>query len=296
VIAAFDPAVGELPEGLAIDPRGARALVGFAPTGAVVSVDLDSGAVAPHGKLPTPPPNNAGFMTGFAVDADGDLLAALVSFDPSVQAGIYRVPASGGDATLHASDPGMLFPNGIVALADGGLLVTDSGAGAIFHVSAAGAVTSWLADELLTGQLDFCGPGLGTFDIGANGIALRGTDVLVANNDRGSIVRIPIDAEGNAGTAELEAGPDCDLLGGADGIVVDADGSVLVAVNRQNRIARVSGQGAISVVAEGGVLDFPASLAIRERPERSLLITSFALGAALAGGDPQPALVELALP
>jgi sugar lactone lactonase YvrE len=116
--------------------------------------------------------------------------------------------------------------------------------------------------------------------------------VYVANNDKGSIVKIPIEADGSAGAPSELVAPDCAALGGADGLALGPDGSLYVAVNRQNRLVRVDAEGAVHVIAEGGVLDFPASLALADG---ELVVTSFALGAALSGGDPKPALVSVAL-
>lgn len=291
-LVGFDAAKGQLPEGLVIAPDG-RAFVGFAPSGDVVAIDLTKTPVEakPFAKLPTPVPN-MGFVTGLALDQEQRLYGALVSFVPEVQAGIYRTPAAGGNATLFASSPGMAFPNGLAMRADGSLLVTDSAAGTIFAVSAAGAVTPWLTSDLLKGKKDFCGPDLNTFDIGANGIALGANAAYVVNNDYGSVIRVPITA-GAAGTPEVMIEPNCAVLGGADGVVLAADGSLYVAVNRQDRIVRVGPDKKLSVVSEGGVLDFPASLAVRGT---SLLVTSFALGRAQANKDPKPALVSLPLP
>jgi sugar lactone lactonase YvrE len=118
--------------------------------------------------------------------------------------------------------------------------------------------------------------------------------VYVANNDKGSIIKIPVLADGSAGTPEIVAGPDCERLGGADGLARASDGSLWVAVNRQNRLVRIDLAGGIETVAENGALDFPASLAfgtVLSSP--SLLVTSFALGEALSGGHPDPALVAL---
>jgi hypothetical protein len=117
----FDPQQGQLPEGLAI--AGDISYVGFAPTGVVARVDLTTGATQAWGKLPTPVAGK-GFMTGLA-EHDGEVLAALVSFVPDVQAGVYRIPAGGGDAQLFASAPAMPFPNAIVKDGDA-WFVTDS--------------------------------------------------------------------------------------------------------------------------------------------------------------------------
>lgn len=288
----FDAAKGQLPEGLVIGDDG-RAFVGFAPSGEIVAVDLNAASpkATAFTKLPTPAPN-MGFATGLALDGSKRLYGALVSFTPDVQAGIYRAPAGGGEATLFASDPGMVFPNGIAVRSDGSLLVTDSAAGTVFAVSTTGKVTPWSKSDLFVGKKDFCGPDLNTFDIGANGLALARDAAWVVNNDRGSVIRVPVLADGSAGTPEVFVAPNCAVLGGADGVTLAPDGALYVAVNRQDRVVRVAPDRTLTTVAEGGVLDFPASLAVRGS---SLVVTSFALGRAQKGANPKPALVSVPL-
>ena len=286
-VASFDPAQGQLPEGLAV--VGGTAYVGFAPTGIVARVDLATGASQPWGKLPAPVPNK-GFMTGLAAQG-GEILAALVSFTPEVQAGVYRIPAEGGDAALVASAPAMAFPNSIEIDGDA-LFVTDSGTGAVFRI-AGGVATPWVQDALLAGQEGACGPGTGAgFPIGANGLVVERDAVYVVNTDRATLIRIPRKADGSAGAPAVLAGPDCAALGGADGLVRDGDG-FLVAVNRQDQIARVTAGGAVSVYATGEALDFPASLV---RAGSRWIGTSFALAKAMVGASPQPGLFALTAP
>lgn len=285
-VTSFDPSQGQLPEGLAV--VGETAYVGFAPTGVVARVDLATGAMQPWGKLPTPVPNK-GFMTGLAARG-GDIFAALVSFTPEVQAGVYRIPAAGGDATLVASAPAMAFPNAIVPEPDGAaLFVTDSGSGTVFRI-AGGAAAPWAQDALLAGQKDMCGPGTGPgFDIGANGLLVEPDAVYVVNTDRATLIRIPRNSDGSAGAAAVIAGPDCGALGGADGLVRDGDG-FLVAVNRQDQITRVAATGEVAVYATGDALDYPASLV---RADARWIGTSFAFANAVAGTSPQPGLFAL---
>ncbi len=279
----FNPQQGELPEGLAI--VGDTAYVGFAPTGTVARVDLATGSTEPWGKLPTPVPDK-GFMTGLAA-SHGDILAALVSFVPDVQAGVYRIPTTGGDATLVASAAAMPFPNAIVPDGDAAF-VTDS-TGKVFRI-AAGTATVWSQDELLAGNKDACGTGIGPgFDIGANGLVVDPDALYVVNTDKATLIRIARNADGSAGAPAVIAGPDCDGLGGADGLVRDGDG-FLIAVNRQNKIARVSSTGAVSLYATGTALDFPASLAW---DGSRWLGTSFAFANAVAGTSPHPGLFTL---
>jgi hypothetical protein len=55
IVTAFDPAAGELPEGVAT--RDGFAYVGFAPLGEIAKVDLKTGTRTRFAKLPKPVPN-----------------------------------------------------------------------------------------------------------------------------------------------------------------------------------------------------------------------------------------------
>jgi hypothetical protein len=287
LLATFDPAAGELPEGLAT--RSDAAFVGFAPLGEIARVDLRTGESARFAKLPKPVPGK-GFMTGLAFGADGALYAALVSFDPSVQPGIYRVPSGGGQATLFAKAPGMLFPNGLLFDEKGALFVTDSAAGAVYEVSPSGHATAWVSSSLLAGDAKECGGSGNPFPIGANGIVARDGAFYVTNTDKGLVLRVARAPDGSARTPEIVAGPDCGALAGADGLVVDGSGDLIVAVNRQNKLIRVAPGGRTDVISQNGALDFPASLT-RERA--AVIVTNFALANASSGKAAHPGLLRI---
>ena len=124
----------------------------------------------------------------------------------------------------------------------------------MFTVQPNGKVTKWLSDPLLKGDRKFCPPAKLPLDIGANGIAFdkNDTSLFVANTDRASIIRVPIMKDGSAGKPDLFVGPDCKNLNGADGIILDKDsGSFIVAVNKLNKIARVSMDKKITVLESG---------------------------------------------
>lgn len=255
----FDPAQGSLSEGLAV--RGNTAYFGFAGSGQVVAVDLATRAVTPYSSLPQPV-SGKGFVTGLALRGN-DLYGALVSFVPDVQAGIYRTGTAGTPAKLFAKHPEMAFPNGLAFDGAGQLYVTDSAAGAVFRVSPTGEATKWAAGPLLTGAKDTCGEGKGVgvpFDIGANGIVFDRDAVYVTNTDRGSLVRIPIQADGSAGTPSTLVEPSCDL-NGADGLAIAPNGDFVVAVNHQNKLVRIDRAGQVTTVLSSDPLDFPSSLA-----------------------------------
>lgn len=289
VIVAFDPAAFELPEGLLVD--GGEAIVGFALTGAIERIALADGVRSPLAQTP-PPPANTSFVTGIDRDAEGRVLAAVVSFTADLAPGIYRAPAAGGDAVLWASDPALVFPNGFAWGDDGTLFVTDSAYGGVMTVDADGVVAPWVQDPLLAGDASNCG-GTSSIAVGANGIVRDGDSLLVAGNDTGVLVRVPIADDGSAGEIEVVAGPDCELAG-IDGIALDDDGTVVAAINRADRLVRIATDGSHTVVAEGAPLDFPATPVFTDAGD--LVVTSFALGQLLAGGDPHPALVRVHLP
>jgi sugar lactone lactonase YvrE len=287
LLASFDAAAGELPEGLAMGEH--TAFVGFAPTSRIVKVDPDSGAVSAFGQLPAPVAGK-GFMTGLALASDGDLYAGLASFTPEVQAGIYRVSKGGGAATLFAKDAELGFPNGLAFDADGALFATDSGSGSIFRIDPSGTATRWSSDPALSGNKDACdgaGPG---FAIGANGLVVERDAIYVVNLDQATLVKLQRQSDGTAGEAVVLAGPDCDSLGGADGLARSPDGSFVIAVNRQNKLVRVAADGAVHTLASGAPFDFPATVAYRES---TLFATNFALANASAGKPATPGLLRI---
>ena len=286
-VAHFDPAAGELPEGLALSADAAY--VGFAPSSRVVRVDLSSGATTPFGTLPAPVANQ-GFMTGLARSKTGEIYAGLASFVPEVRAGVYRIPKEGGAATLFAKDTALPFPNALAFDADGTLWATDSGTGSVFHLAADGTAERWATGPALIGDKAACdsaGPG---FAIGANGLVVEHDAVYVVNMDHATLLEIPRDAAGKAGTPKVLAGPDCEALGGADGLTRAPDGSFVIAVNRQNKLMRVTSDGHVETLAHGAPFDFPATVAYEGN---TLYATNFALKNASAGKPSAPGLLDL---
>lgn len=291
VVARFDPAKGELPEGLTMH-RGAPT-VGLAVLGQARSVTAD-GQASTVATSPTLPPNQA-FVTGLA-SYDDRLYLAVPSFSPELPAGLYRTAPGGGAATRFTSGAAMVFPSDVERDARGDFYVSDSMAGAIFKVGPDGEATVWVADPLLQGGRAICGNTEGLFDIGANGMVVRRDSVLVVNTDRGSLIEIPIRPDGAAGAPRERIASNCEELGGADGLVQDLDGSLYVAINRQNKIVRITRDDEFQVIYQGGELDFPASVRIATIDGvRWLYVTNFALGNALGGKPALPSLARIRL-
>lgn len=288
LVAHFDAQAGELPEGLAI--ADGAAFVGFAPTSQVVRIDLETSRVSAWGTLPAPI-SGQGFMTGFAHSPEGELYVGLASFVPEVQAGVYRIAKDGGAARLFSSDAALPFPNALAFDDDGVLFVTDSGTGSVFRIDAEGQAAVWATGDALLGDKEACdgaGPG---FAIGANGLVVEQDAVYVVNLDQATLLKIPREvAGGDAGAPIIIAGPDCDALGGADGLAVAPDGSFVVAVNRQNKLVRVTRDGRMETLSSGPPLDFPATVAYSGS---TLFATNFALKTASANEPTAPGLVRI---
>jgi sugar lactone lactonase YvrE len=290
-VASFDPTKSELPEGLAIDPTGTTAYVGFAPTGQIVQVSLADGTVTDYGTVPTPPANG-GFVLGLALDKGGNLYVGVASFMAGYQPGIYQIPKGGGAGTLFAKDPKLTFPNGLLFDEAGTLWVAVS-TGVVFNVAPTGTVSTWLSDPLLVSNKNSpCALGLG---IGANGIAIMNGDVYVSNTDVASLVKIPVNADGSAGTASNFIAPNCATLKGADGIIVAPDNTFYLAGNAQNAMLHVGADASVEVVTMGAPLDFPASpLLIPGAKGTTLYVTNLAyISAMTKGGNPKPSLAAI---
>lgn len=296
IVAEFAPAANELPEGLALGDG--FAYVGLAFSGQILKVDLADGSREPFGQVLLPPPVNnmpAGTVTGMAVDAAGNIYAALDISTPAPGSpipGIYRISAAGGNAELFASDKAMIFPNGLYI--DGDILyVTDSIAGAVFAVALEdGSVTQWAQSNELLPLPDNCGPA--AVRLGANGIVKLNDAFYVANTDRAQIVRIPADPRtGQAGTPERFLGPDCDSLFGLDDIRATAGGDLVYAVNYKNRVDRVTQDGVVETLAQGAPLDGPASIEVLEGAPRRLVVTNSAFGSFFSQMNPAPSLVTI---
>lgn len=285
IVVAYDPAAFELPEGLFL--AGGDAIVGHAFTGAIDRVSLTDGTRTPLGATP-PPPQDTSFVTGITQDADGRTYAAVVSFTADLQAGIYRTAADGGDATLWASDPAMVFPNGFAWDDAGRLFVSDS-TGPIHVVADDGKVTPWLTDDRLLGDPTACDQ-MAAFTIGPNGIAWTQDALWVASSDKGILAKVAIEADGTAGALEVVVGPNCEI-GGIDGIALDEGGDVVAAINRQDKIVRIDDAGTITTIVEGAPLAFPATLDFAA--DGSLYVTNFSLDDVFAGATPTPSLARI---
>jgi hypothetical protein len=293
-VAHFDLAAGQQPEGLwelAGDAGAPTPIVGFAPLASLVTVNAN-GTSQPFGSLG--PATNT-FTLGITTDGAHNVYVGIGAngASPVPATGIYQFPAGGGTGVVFSAGasatPPMNFPNGLDFVGTD-LFVSDSG-GTIYKIAPSGVATAWSTDPLLVGDNTTCG-GF-QFDLGANGIVHDANNVYVANTTFGRLIKIPLQSDGGAGAASVIV-ESCELKG-ADGLAFDTkDNTILMAVNIQNRIERITLTGTRTVVASGAPLDAPASLFIETTSSgRRLLVTNASFFSGDAG---RPGLLALPLP
>ncbi|HKC19242.1 MAG TPA: SMP-30/gluconolactonase/LRE family protein [Candidatus Dormibacteraeota bacterium] len=245
------------PESIAIDHKG----------DIFMSLPLVSKVVemAPGSQTPTVFATLPGNVLGVRLDENGDLFAAVLG------AGVFEVKA-GTKTPVRVAAPGSgapeFFWNGMAFDHRGNLFVSESHFGEIWRLGTDGSFTRWIASDLLLGTTNPgpCGivhPAIaaGFGIIGANGVFFdKHGDMLVNNTDLGTVVRIPLNPDGSAGTASVLAGPSCTLWG-ADGGALDNNDNLYVAANSSNRIVKVRPDGTFTVFNESTLFNFPTDIA-----------------------------------
>jgi sugar lactone lactonase YvrE len=281
VVVDYDLAAGEQPEGVAVDKRG-DVFVSITPLGRIEKVDRD-GSRSTLAQIV--PPGSGNGVVGLAVDAPGNVYAAVATFDPATS-GVYKVARDGSFTRLPGTGA-IVFPNGVTLDKRGNIYVTDTVLGAVWRIPATGEPAElWFQSPLLEGDGSF---GFGV-PLGANGIAFRQSELVVGNTEFGRLVRIEIEPDGSAGVVSVLAA-DPALLG-VDGITFDVHGNVWAAVIAQSMIVSVSPSGdditTVATAADG--LDWASSIAFGRNDD--LWAVNFAIG---PPGGPGPALLRLAV-
>ncbi|MER7834820.1 hypothetical protein ABTY98_02640 [Streptomyces sp. NPDC096040] len=260
VIAHFDLANGQTPENL-VTERGGSVDVTFAFARQVAKVTRER-RVRVLATLPAE--NNArtslmdGAVTlGLARAHDGTLYVNYAT--GTGKTGVWRIPAGGGTPEQIAQLPPGGLPNGLALDERHGVLyAADSVLGTVWRIPQTGGTpTAWATGTTLRG---LPAPATG---FGANGIKVHQDAVWVTNSDRGTLLRIPVGADGSAGTIETRA---TGLTGVDDFVFPGHSDVVLAALNPSNEVVLVHPDGAratVLTVQDG--LSNPTSLAVNGR-------------------------------
>ena len=192
--------VGTILENIAISSAGDLYVTDLG-SGSIFKVS-PSGSSALFGSLP-------GTAAGIAIDTDGAVVAASGT-------SLYKLAAD-GSATLAADVAGAAFLNGLALFQPHTILATDDTANTIWKINLlTGGSQAWLNNPLLIPDP--------SFPIGPNGIKLFGGAAYVTVTGSGTILKVPILADGSAGTPQVYASNI-----EADDLAFGADGSLFVA-------------------------------------------------------------------
>lgn len=129
--------------------------------------------------------------------------------------GLWKIDREGRAEQAVPLDPEAVpFPNGLTFDPHGNLYFTESWMGGVWKVERGQSTASlWLAHELLASPY-------GGF--GANGIAYKDGAIFVANTDQVTLVKIPVNEDGTAGSPGLFASG----FGWPDGLTVGPNGDL----------------------------------------------------------------------
>jgi sugar lactone lactonase YvrE len=265
------------PEGLAIDARG-RIFAALSDTGEILRLD-DHGGYTHVATVPSTDLGRAGHTWGLEFDSRGYLYAAYVwtskfydESDPLHLAcrdstdqytGIYRIDVDTGKVepvlTKHDGWPGC-FPDDIAVDSHGNLYVTDLTLSGVWKIMPDRTFKLWSSQPLLQWPPD----PYNAIVEGANDLVIDAAEqnLLVVTDGDPAIIRIPIAADGSAGTAAVVARD----LSPLDGIALDELGNIYVSEILRSEISVFSPDGAQRIViatADTAPLVNPTSLVYR---------------------------------
>jgi hypothetical protein len=252
----FDLTQGQMPENVADAPGGAFDVT-FAKAAQVAEISA-TGSIQILATLPRPadggvhtPALGFALTSGIVRDDDGTLYFLYGTGTPDLT-GFWRL-SPGGTPQRIAALPATSFPNGLALDPQNHTLyATDSVLGTIWRVSTQGGVpTAWSTAPQLAN----------TGFLGVNGLKLHNGALWATNLDQGTVLRIPIQQDGSAGSVETMA---TDLVGIDDITFTGCGDQLLAAMVEPNEVALVQPDGSHSIVltATAG-LENPTSIVLR---------------------------------
>lgn len=284
-LARFDAFSGEFPESIAVDRFG-NIYVSMYALGEIWKLDPSGSFEEIVATFPL-----EGFfgVVGLRFDVRGDLYAMQATTNEDVR-GVWKITPGGAKERI-AGTSGIVSPNDVAISPDGTVYMTDS-AGAIWRALRGQAAEIWVQDEALEGTGIF---GVG-FPIGANGIVVAPSGLMVANAEKGLLVSVPILPDGGAGQPTVVVADPA--LIGLDGITADARGNIYGAVNFGFSVVRIDADdNHISAIASGPPLDFPTGLTFGTGPgQHTLYVVNAAFVSPPADANPAVLAIPIGAP
>jgi sugar lactone lactonase YvrE len=175
--------------------------------------------------------------------------------------------------------------NGMTRLDTGSILIADSVKGQVLRYDvASGTLSTWIADARLAPQTT------PQFRPGANGVKVRGRDVLISSSAARKLFRVSLGADGR---------PAGDLavlfeLPGADDFALLTDGGIVVTTHG-DRVLKVTADGAQTVLtSDPRVLGNTAVAVTGAGKDRRAIVLG--TGGFSEGGKADAAVVSIPLP
>lgn len=284
----------ELTEGITVDKVG-NIFVSNSPDGELWKIAPGAAEPEVFGAIEGINPGEGDLgLIGLAVDAPGNVYGTVVSFTNPAANGVWKFDRRTGEATKAPGSEAILLANAIAFDKRGNMYVTDSALGAVYRIPKPGGPAElWVQDSTLEGT-GILGVGI---DIGANGIAYRQGALYVSNTEQGSIVKIPVRPNGNAGAPSVVVQDEA--IFGIDGIAFDVRGDIYAAVIAQSAVRKINrGSNTFETLGEGGpgspVLDTSSVAFGTGKGKRSTLyaVNFGVFSQADFDPDPRPAILE----
>lgn len=281
ILVHLNLAAGQLPENFTLQPDGSADLT-FAFVAQVARVTRH-GQISLVAQLPVPPNGNVpvshtkAFLGGIVRADDGTIYVNL-STGTAKDTGVWRIRPGATPARIAALPPSS-FANGLALdRAARQLYVADSANQVIWRIPLrTGVATVWARGSALRGLR-------GVPAVGVNGIKVSDGAVWATNTARGTLLRIPITCDHQAGdTQVITTG-----LPGIDDFSFASRDTILAAINFTSQVALIhtNGRHRIVLTARDG-LSNPTSTAVRGHV---LEVTSAAY---ITGKDPNLLIAQL---
>ncbi len=255
------PAMAQMPlhDGGSVELVEARTLATWEPRTFLESVAADADGTVyvanhEHGTLErvdtggriTQVAKLPGQITGILRLGDGHTLATGRS--PGGPETVYHIDAS-GRVEVFTTPTGARFLNGLARLDARTVLAADSSAATVWKLDLTTKTASpWLRHSLLGHRSAASIFPTNTGFPAANGLKRHGDAVYVSNSDRAAIIRIPLNADGTAGTPAVWAEQ---LL--ADDFAFDAAGNLFAPSHPLNTVVRVAPNGRRTTIGNGSI-------------------------------------------